>query len=214
MKPAFFLEHENSKLLQLSILQAFVILSVFALFFYSVGFTFLFAVLAGFIGYLAIACIYRWMNLPFFILPMIKGAVYIPTSQKDIQTMLKLSAVKKGDAVVDLGSGDGRVVAAFAKAGAKVVGLELTPSLVSKAEQLLAREHITNAKILWENFWDVNLHDYDLVVVYGYPTIMKRLQNKLRKELRPGTKVISNQFPFSGWTPAKQEDGVFLYIIE
>lgn len=210
----FFLEHENSKLVQLYILQAVVIIGVFALFFASVGFSFYYAVLAAVSGFLAIAVLYRWMNLPFFILPMIKGAVYVPTTKEDIEIMLKLAKVKHGEKVVDLGSGDGRVVAAFAKAGAIAEGIELNPSMVAKSEVLLAAQKVTHAKIRWQSFWDADLSSYDVITVYGYPTIMKNLKKKLDRELKPGTRVISNQFPFPGWSLVKQEDKVFLYVKE
>lgn len=212
MKLKFFLEHENSKLLQLYILQAVLIVSVFFLFFYSVGFTFFFALIAAMIGFLAIACLYRWLNLPFYILPKISGAVYIPTSDVDLDVMVKLAKVKHGDKSVDLGSGDGRVVAAFAKAGAKAVGLELNPTLVSKSEELLAEQKLTTAKIFWQSLWDVNLSEYDIVTVYGYPNLMKNLEKKLKAELKPGARVVSNQYPFPHWTPKKQQGKVFVYI--
>jgi len=212
MNVRFFLEHQNSKLFQIYILQAVVIISVFALFFYSVGFTFYFALLAAVIGFLTIACLYRWMNMPFFILPMIKGAVYIPTTDEDIATMLKLVCVKQGERVVDLGSGDGRVVAAFAKAGANAEGIELNPALVARAEELLKVQKVSHTKILWQSFWDADLSSYDVIVLYGYPTIMKNLKKKLDKELKPGTRIVSNQFSFPGWKSEKEYNGVYLYL--
>src|SRR6185369_16539831 len=104
------MEHENSKLFQLYILQAVVIVGVFTLFFYSAGFSFFYAILSAVIGFMAIATLFRLLDLPFFILPKIKGAVYIPTTEEQLKTMIKLSKIKSGQHSIDLGSGDGRIV--------------------------------------------------------------------------------------------------------
>ncbi len=213
MKLRFFMEHENAKLVQLYLLQALLIISVLVLFFYSIGFVFYFAILAALIGFLSIAVLFHFLNLPFYILPKISGAVYVPTSEENVQTMVKLAKVKKGMRVIDLGSGDGRVVAAFADAGADAVGVELNPSMVEKAERLLAAQKIKNAKIVWQSLWDVDLGEYDVVTIYAVPSMMKALTKKFRAELRPGTRVISNHYPIPGWTIEAEKNQVFLYII-
>ncbi|MBW7944307.1 hypothetical protein H3C70_02830 [Patescibacteria group bacterium] len=212
MKLRFFFEHQNSKLFQLYLLQALLIISVFTLFFYSVGFAFYYALLAGTGAFLAIACLFRWMNLPFYILPKISGAVYVPTTAEQLEVMVKLAKVKPGERSVDLGSGDGRVVEAFAQAGAVADGLEINPGLVEQSEEYLAENKVKGTKIVWQSFWDADLSDYDIITVYGYPSIMKGLGKKLRAELKPGARVISNQFPFPRWQADQEEDSVYLYI--
>lgn len=210
----FYLKHENSKLLQLYILQAVVIIGVFSLFFSTLGFSFLYAAVSGLICFLAIATLFWWLQIPFFILPMISGAVYVPTKPEAIETMLKLAKPKSGEKMIDLGSGDGRVVAAFAHAGVAAVGVELNPSLIRRAEALAKAEKLTHARFLWQSYWDENLEPYDIVTIYAYPSMMKALGKKLRQELRPGARVLSNAFPIPGWEVVKEENGVFLYQIK
>jgi cyclopropane fatty-acyl-phospholipid synthase-like methyltransferase len=153
--------------------------------------------------------------------PIIRGAIYFPTSPRSVEIMLRLADVKAGDKLVDLGSGDGRILIAAAKAGAEAVGYEINPVLVRRSRRAIARAGVDaiddagkpgNAIVHWEDFWRVDFSPFDVVIVYGIPYIMKDLQNKLERELRPGTKIISNAFTFPGWEPMAQERKIMLYI--
>jgi protein-L-isoaspartate O-methyltransferase len=163
--------------------------------------------LIAFIGLL----IFMFLTL-LYILPMAKGAVYVPSKPEAIKAMIKLAKVKSGMKVADLGSGDGRVVAALAKTGASVDGYEINPLLVWRARRNIAQAKLQKrAKIIAHSYWDADLSIYDVIVVYGITYIMKDLSRKLRAELQPGAVVASNYFKLPNWKKTTTLNGVHLY---
>lgn len=172
----------------------------------------LYALLAIILILLFIGLLVAFAITLLFLFPMANGAVYVPSKDLAIETMIKLGRVTKGKKVVDLGSGDGRVVAALAKTGAEADGYEVNPWLVFKAKQLLRQAGLQDrTQIFMKSYWDVNLAQYDVVTLYGITYIMKGLEKKLQKELRPGAVVLSNYFQFPNWKPVKQANGVYKY---
>lgn len=145
--------------------------------------------------------------------PIINGAIYFPTKLKKIEFIKDLAGVKPGERIVDLGSGDGRILARFAKEGVEAHGYEINPLLVWRSRRILKRAGLYGQAVVhWQSFWQADLSQYNVVVVYGIPYIMKRLERKLKYELKPGAKVISNVYEFSDWQPAHKENNVYLYI--
>src|ERR1700722_11917489 len=145
--------------------------------------------------------------------PIVRGAIYFPTTPRGVLKMLAFAEIKPGQRVVDLGSGDGRILIAAAKVGADTVGYEINPILVRQSRRAIARASVAkNAVVHWESFWRVDLSEFDVVIVYGIPYIMNSLQKKLERELRPGTKIISNAFKFPGWKQVAEEDKIRLYV--
>jgi len=146
---------------------------------------------------------------------LIQGAIYYPSNDLAIKNMLKLTKLKKGDLVADLGSGDGRVTIAFAKKGAIVSGFEINPLLVLISRYNVNKHRLSGSvKIFWKSFWGVNLSGYKTVTVFGIDYIMQKLKNKLTRELLPGSIILVNIFPFPDWKPDKKTKGVFLYKIK
>lgn len=143
--------------------------------------------------------------------PIIRGAIYFPTSSRSIAEMLKLADPKPGEKIVDLGSGDGRILIALAERGVEAVGYEINPILIRQSRRAIVRAGV-HAVVYWESFWRADLSQFDTVIVYGIPYIMKDLQSKLERELRPGTKIVSNAFKFPGWNPIATERNIFLYV--
>lgn len=141
-----------------------------------------------------------------------RGPFYVPTKQKYVPRVIALLDLKQGERAVDLGSGDGRLVIALAKACAEAHGYEHNPLLVMRSRQLL-RKHGLEGKafVHMENFWDINASSFDGVVIFGIPYIMARLETKLRKELKPGARVVSLSFSFPNWELSAKESGVYLY---
>ncbi len=141
-----------------------------------------------------------------------RGPFYVPTRRKYVPRIIAMLDLKEGERVVDLGSGDGRLLVALAHAGAEAHGYEHNPLLVLKSKQNVKREGVEDkAFVHMSNFWDVDTSQFDGVVVYGIPYIMTRLEEKLKKELRPGARVVSYSFPFPNWEPTKKEKAVYLY---
>ena len=137
---------------------------------------------------------------------------YFQTSRYRVETMVELAEVKPSDKGADLGSGDGRIVIAFAKAGITMHGYEIDEELKKLAENNIQTENLTNAFIHSKDFWQEDLSSYDIICCYPMPTIMGRLENKLKQELKPGSRILLNYFPFKYWKEKKVKDNIFLYI--
>ena len=132
----------------------------------------------------------------------LRAAPWMPTVQRDIKRFLKLAHIQKDQKVYDLGCGDGRIVCGAAKAGAYVVGYE-----VSIIHYVISRMRIVSNKlqkqstIRFKDFWHADLSDADVVYVYLTPYIYKKLRKKLERELKPGSKVITYIWPIKEWQP-------------
>lgn len=137
---------------------------------------------------------------------------YVPSSMRKVDIMVKKASIKPGAKAVDLGSGDGRVVIALAKAGAEVKGYEISKERAALASENIKKEGLqAKASILNEDFFKVDFSEYDVVVIYGLTDVMLRLEKKLFADLRPGSKVISNHFQFSEWKHSEEEDDIYVY---
>ncbi len=148
----------------------------------------------------------------FFLLSTIGGAIYIPTKPERVATMIRLAKIKPGQKAVDIGSGDGRIVLALAKAGAHATGYEVNPLLVLRSRLTLRRFGVQrSSRTLLRNFWLCNFKEYDVVTLFGISYIMHDLEKKLLRELKPGAKVISNAFPFPHWKPIAKENEIYVY---
>lgn len=131
-------------------------------------------------------------------------APYIPTPQAIVERMLEAGHVKPGDLVYDLGSGDGRVVIMAAqKFGARAVGVELLPNLVRIAsERIKALGLEDKVQMVQGSALRVDLSPADVVTMFLLTISNERMKPKLEKDLRAGTRVVSNQFPIKGWKPS------------
>lgn len=149
----------------------------------------------------------------FTVFPVLfRGAVYLPTRKRTVKKMIELAEIKPGDKAVDLGSGDGRLVIALAEAGAEAHGYEINPVLVFLARRKIRKNDLKGrAFIHFKNFWKEDLSKFDAVTIFGIGFAMEPLKQKLEKELRAGTRVVSNAFNFPGWKPTKKEDTALLY---
>jgi len=129
----------------------------------------------------------------------------IPTPQFVVEKMLEAGHVKPGDTVYDLGSGDGRIVITAAqKYGAKAVGVELRPDLCDKARERIKELGLEDkASIIQGSALRVDLSAADVVTMYFLTSSNERLRPSLERWLRPGARVVSNQFPIKGWKPAE-----------
>jgi predicted RNA methylase len=127
----------------------------------------------------------------------------VPTPQPIVERMLEAGRVKPGELVYDLGSGDGRVVITAAqKFGARAVGIEIRPDLCRIAvERIKAAGLEERVKIVQGSALRVDLSPADVVTMFLLTTSNERLKPALEKYLKPGTRVVSNQFPIKGWKP-------------
>jgi predicted RNA methylase len=132
-------------------------------------------------------------------------APYIPTPQAIVEKMLEAGHVMPGDTVYDLGSGDGRVVITAAqKFGAKAVGIELRPDLVRIATERIKMLGLENrVRMVQGSALHVDLSPADVVTMFFLTSSNVLLKPTFEKYLRPGTRVVSNQFPIKGWKPVE-----------
>lgn len=148
---------------------------------------------------------------------------YIPSPIKVIKTALSLGKVGEGDVLLDMGAGDGRVVLEAARRGAISVAVEISPFLAEVIRVKTEEEGLMDKIIVIEaSFMDVDLSNATVVYQYLYPSIIEKLKKKYETELRIGSRILSIDFPISGWIPIRvkriiDENGilrtVFLYIL-
>ena len=141
------------------------------------------------------------------------GAIYVPTTEERVEKMVKLLEVKPGQTAVDLGAGDGRLVIALAETGIEAHGYEIKPFLVLRAQKNIKKAGLENkAFVHLKNLWKEDLKGFDIVVLYAMAHMMKKIEKKFEKELKPGAKIVSNFFTLPTWKPDKVEDNIYLYI--
>ena len=142
----------------------------------------------------------------------LKGAPYVPSSRKRVRKMIELAELKPGEIVVDLGSGDGKILIEAAKLGCFATGLEINPFLVWFSRFRAARNGLSGKiKILRQDLNKYSLNEADVVFVYLWPETIDKLSAKFSRELKPESRLVSNAFSLSGIEPYKKEDNVFLY---
>lgn len=148
------------------------------------------------------------------LLPLVYfGGPYVPTRNEDVEEMIRLANLRPEDTVADLGSGDGRIVIAAAKAGVKdALGVEINGALVKTSKISAKRLNLQNARFVRESFWKSNFSDRTVVFLYQVPYAMRRLEGKLRDELPAGARIISNDFTFVDWKPSEEYGRIRVYI--
>jgi SAM-dependent methyltransferase len=130
---------------------------------------------------------------------------FAPSRPALVDAMLTLAEVSADDVVYDLGSGDGRVlIRAAQKFGARGVGIELDPQLVELSRQIAVEGEVADKVTFLEaDFFSSNLSSATVVTLYLSESINTRLEPKFRKELRPGTRIVSQRFGMRNWAPER-----------
>uniref|UniRef100_A0A8C2TTU0 ATP synthase c subunit lysine N-methyltransferase n=1 Tax=Coturnix japonica TaxID=93934 RepID=A0A8C2TTU0_COTJA len=122
---------------------------------------------------------------------------FVPATSAQIENVLKMLQGRRGT-VVDIGSGDGRIVIAAAKRGFEAVGYELNPWLVWYSRYRAWRDGVHhNAKFYISDLWKVSFSRYTNVVVFGVPQMMPELQKKLKEELESFATVLGSRVPLA-----------------
>ena len=132
--------------------------------------------------------------------------IYVPTPQEVVDGMLKLAKVGKNDVVYDLGCGDGRIVVAAARLGARSVGIDIDPIRIREAAENIRVAGVGDrAKLIEGDLFATDISEATVVTLY----LLSRLNLKLRpnrlKELRPGTRIVSHAFDMDDWKPQRSE---------
>lgn len=177
----------------------------------------------------------RWLALALWIPVLLSGqekkqdieklAPFYPTPESVVERMLKLGGLKPGEKTYDLGSGDGRVVIMAAqKFGADATGIEMDPDLHKQSmDRIRSLGLEKKARVILGDITKQDFSNANMLTVYLLPSSNDKIKPLLEQQLKKGTRVVSHDFLFSGWTPVKEEhiedDGegrshtLYLYIV-
>src|SRR5260370_3756535 len=131
---------------------------------------------------------------------------YVPTTEEAVKAMLKLADVKTSDIVYDLGCGDGRIVIAAAREyGAHGVGIDINAERIAEAKENAKKAGVENLVRFEENdLFDADIHQASVVTLFLLSSVNLKLRPKLLKDLKPGTRIVSNTFGMDDWKPDKE----------
>jgi len=138
---------------------------------------------------------------------LLRGAPYVPTLEAQGRAALELLELKPGQTLLELGSGDGKVLLLAAQSGLNAVGIELNPFLViiSKFRTRHYRQHVT---IIWGDFWRLEWPECDGVFVFLLDRFMPKLDTRMKALRKP---LASFAFKVPGRHPDIEKNGIFLY---
>jgi hypothetical protein len=138
------------------------------------------------------------------------GAPYLPTLKDQVINAMELIDLKEGQTLLELGSGDGRVLAAAAEKGWYAIGYELNPLLVVYS-WLRTRKYGKKVRVIWGNYWYKKLPKCDAIFVFLLQPYMVKLNKKIIQECTNPVKLVSFAFEIPDKKPTKQQRGMFLY---
>jgi SAM-dependent methyltransferase len=143
---------------------------------------------------------------------------YIPSTEVAVEEMLRLADVTQRDVVVDLGSGDGRIVIAAARyLGASGFGIEIDPKLVALARSNAQKAGVADrVQFHVQDVLRADISRATVVTMYLLSSLVEKLKPKLLKELRPGTRIVAHDFGFEDWPPDRKvtiSKTFYLYIV-
>ncbi len=128
---------------------------------------------------------------------------YVPTPRVVVEAMLEIAKVGRDDFLIDLGSGDGRIVITAAKKyGLRGFGVDLDGALVSEARREAQRQGVQDrVDFHARNLFITDIGKATVLTLYLFPRVNMELRPRILKELRPGTRVVSHEFDFGSWKP-------------
>ncbi|MBI5135604.1 hypothetical protein HZA86_05235 [Candidatus Uhrbacteria bacterium] len=134
-----------------------------------------------------------------------RAAPWVPSLRSTVDRFLPLAHIHPGQTVVDLGCGDGKLLAAVVAQGGIAIGFEiaLLPYLIAKIRgRILPEAQRQRYFVYYKDFWSADLSSADVVFAYLLPRVHQRLRKKLETSLKPGTRVIISTWPIIGWRPS------------
>lgn len=145
-----------------------------------------------------------------FSIVLLVGAPYLPTLTPQIKTALKLADLKKGQTLLELGCGDGKVLIAAARQGVHVVGYELNPIMAAIA-WLRTRRHRKYVTVIWGDFWRKDWPKADAIFVFLLPKYMQKLDTKIEQYPHKPIKLLTFAFDIKSKKPTSKENGLLRY---
>lgn len=135
-----------------------------------------------------------------------KDVIWMPTPDELVTTMLNMGRVSSDDYVMDLGSGDGRIVIAAAKRGARALGIEYNPDMVGLSRLNAEKEGVSDkATFMQVDLFETDLSKATVITMYLLPALNMKLRPKILA-LAPGTRVVSHAFDMGDWQADRTEE--------
>ena len=132
---------------------------------------------------------------------------YVPTSQTTVDEMLKIANVTAKDYVIDLGSGDGRIVVSAAKLGATAMGVDINPQRIKESHENAKAAGVTDkVKFFQQDLFQTKFSDATVLTMYLLPSVNLRLRPTILNEMKPGTRIVSHDFDMGDWKPDQFKD--------
>ena len=140
---------------------------------------------------------------------------FVRSTPEVIDRMLEMARVKAGDLIYDIGSGDGAIIIRAAKKyGVRGVGIEIDEDLVLRARSNAFREKVDHlVEFRAQDAFTVDVSPATVVTLYMLPEFNAKLRPILERQLKPGTRVVSHDYPIAGWVPDRVEnvEGTFVH---
>jgi len=128
-----------------------------------------------------------------------KDVVWVPTPQTLVDKMLEMAKVTPKDYLIDLGSGDGRIVITAAKRGIRAYGIEYNPDMVALSKRNAANEGVSDKATFAEaDIFESDFSQATVITMFLLPDLNIRLRSKIFS-LKPGTRIVSNTFDMQEW---------------
>ncbi|MFL9841216.1 class I SAM-dependent methyltransferase [Sphingomonas sp. ST-64] len=133
--------------------------------------------------------------------------IYVPTPPEVVEAMLDMVALRDGDVLYDLGSGDGRIpIAAAKRRQVRATGIDIDPQRIREARANAAAAGVSDAVTFKQaDLFTSDFSDASVVTLYLLDTLNEKLRPKLLAELKPGTRIVSHAFRMGDWAPEKQQ---------
>lgn len=162
----------------------------------------------------SILLLFVFLTFAFLAIDVFLDLPFVGARSQHVETIIKFAQIKKGESVVDLGSGDGRLLIAAAKKDAKAIGYEINPFLVVLTQVHASLKGLAeNIKVRKESLWKADLKVADVIFVYAKRKTMQKFEDFVYKNAKKGTRIIVNTNPFPNKKPIKFENGIFLYKV-
>jgi SAM-dependent methyltransferase len=145
------------------------------------------------------------------------GVRYVPSPQSVVDAMLELAHVTANDVVYDLGSGDGRIpITAAHRYGARGVGVEIEQRLVAESNDNAKKAHVADrVTFIHGNLFETDVRPATVVTLFLLPRMLDELLPTLKRELRPGARIVTHGYDFGpAWPPERTQDigGLFINL--
>jgi len=140
---------------------------------------------------------------------------FVRSTPEVIERMLELARVRPEDVIYDIGSGDGAIIIYAAKKyGVRGVGIEIDQELVERARRIAFQEKVEHlVEFRAQDAFTVDISPATVITLYMLPEFNAKLRPIMERQLKPGTRVVSHDFPIEGWTPVHVETvaGTFVH---